>query len=155
MITLTEEERLALGLPLEGEVSVNSYNQVAHQINSELLRFAGATGYAFNADGSIQSTTPEGITLEFAEANYLAYPKFHGRPYSDDKTLNSATSSLIQEAFVLHFSTAGTPYQTIFDKIITQVVSGEKAIEWASWLLVREAIIQEKITYKTTTPWGV
>ncbi len=154
MIELSAEERQALGLPLEGEVSQNSYDQVKYTINSELLRFAGATGWALDPDGNIESVTPSDITLESAEAVYLSYPKFHGRPYADEKSLNVAVSGLIQDAFVEYFSTKGTPYQTEFDKIITLVVSGQMADEWAEWLTIREGIIAEKNAYKATTTWG-
>ena len=96
MINLSVEERQALGLPLEGEVSPHSYDQVKYTINSELLKFAGATGWALDPDGNIESVTPSDITLESAEAIYLAFPKFHGRPYSDEKSLNVAVSGLVK-----------------------------------------------------------
>jgi len=154
MINLSAEERQALGLPLEGEVSQNSYDQVKYQINSELLRFAGATGWALDVDGNIESVTPAEITLESVEAAYMAYPKFHGRPYANEKSLNIAVADLLQDAFVKHFSTKGTPYQTEFDKIITLVVSGQMVTEWAEWLEIRSNILREKDNYKTTTTWG-
>jgi hypothetical protein len=154
MIKLTEEERLALGLPLEGEVSQNSYDQVKYAINSELLRFAGATGWSLDPDGNIESVTPSDITLESAEAIYLAYPKFNGRPYADDKSLNQAVTELIQAAFVAHFSTKDSPYQATFDKVMTLVVSGELQAEWSDWLPIREVIIAGKNAYKATTTWG-
>ena len=155
MINLTEEERLALGLPLEGAVSQNSYDQVKYQINSELLKFAGATGWALDQDGNIESVTPAGITLESAEAIYLAYPKFNGRPYADDKSLNQAVSGLIQDAFVTHFSTKDSSYQATFDKVMTLVVSGQLSAEWAEWLEIRGTIIMDKDAYKASTTWGV
>ena len=154
MIELSAEERQALGLPLEGEVSQNSYDQVKYQINSELLRFAGATGWSLDQDGNIESVTPEGITLEQAEATYLAYPKFNGRPYADEKSLNQAVSGLIQDAFVAHFSTKDSSYQSTFDKVMTLVVSGELQAEWAEWLVIRADIIAKKNAYKATTTWG-
>ena len=154
MINLTAEERQALGLPLEGEVSQNSYDQVKYTINSELLKFAGATGWALDANGNIESVTPSDITLESAEAIYLAYPKFNGRPYADDKSLNQAVTGLIQGAFVDHFSTMGSPYQATFDKVMTLVVSGELQAEWGDWLPIREAIIAGKNAYKASTTWG-
>jgi hypothetical protein len=155
MIQLTEEERLALGLPLEGAVSQHSYDQVKYQINSELLKFAGATGWALDQDGNIESVTPAGITLESAEAIYLSYPKFNGRPYADDKSLNQAVSGLIQDAFVAHFSTKDSPYQATFDKVMTLVVSGQLQTEWAEWLEIRDGIIDGKNAYKASTTWGV
>ena len=154
MINLSVEERQALGLPLEGEVSPHSYDQVKYTINSELLKFAGATGWALDPDGNIESVTPSDITLESAEAIYLAFPKFHGRPYSDEKSLNVAVSGLLQDAFVEYFSTKGTPYQTEFDKIITLVVSGQMADEWAEWLTIREGIMSEKADYMTKVTWN-
>ncbi len=154
MINLSVEERQALGLPLEGEVSPHSYDQVKYTINSELLKFAGATGWALDPDGNIESVTPSDITLESAEAIYLAFPKFHGRPYSDEKSLNVAVSGLLQDAFVEYFSTKGTPYQTEFDKIITLVVSGQMADEWAEWLTIREGIMSEKADYMTKVTWS-
>ena len=154
MIQLKAEERQALGLPLEGEVPQNSYDQVKYTINSELLKFAGATGWSLDQDGNIETVTPSDITLESAEAIYLAYPKFNGRPYADDKSLNQAVSGLIQEAFVAHFSTKGSPYQSTFDKVMTLVVSGQLQTEWASWLEVRAGIIEGKNAYKATTTWG-
>jgi hypothetical protein len=154
MINLSVEERQALGLPLEGEVSPHSYDQVKYTINSELLKFAGATGWALDPDGNIESVTPSDITLESAEAIYLAFPKFHGRPYSDEKSLNAAVSGLVKSAFVGHFSTKDSPYQSTFDKVITLVVSGQMADEWAEWLTIREGIMSEKADYMTKVTWS-
>jgi len=154
MIELSEEERLALGLPLEGEVSQHDYDQVKYRINSELLKFVGATGWSLDQDGNIESVTPEGITLEQAEEIYLNYPKFNGRPYADDSSLNRAVTGLLQDAFVAHFSTKDSPYQSTFDKVMTLVVSGELQSEWAEWLTIRADIIARKNAYKATTTWG-
>ena len=153
MIELTQEEIAALGLPAD-TTPENAYDQAKYQINSELLRFAGATGWALDNDGNIQSVTPSDITLEDAKATYLAYPKFNGRPYADEKSLNTAVSNLLQQKFVSHFSTNDSSYQTIFDKVITLALSGELQQEWSEWLTIRKQVLADKEAYKLTTPWG-
>jgi len=153
MITLTQEEIEALGLPSE-TTPENAYNKAKFRINSELLRFAGATGWALDQEGNIESVTPSDITLESAEAFYTSYPKFNGRPYADEKSLNEAVTRKIQKSFVEHFSSNDSPYQSTFDKVMTLVVSGELQTEWSEWLTIRSGIIESKNAYIATTPWG-
>lgn len=153
MIELTQEEIEALGLPAD-TTPENAYNQAKHTINSELLRFAGATGWALDQEGNIQSVTPSDITLESAEALYMSYPKFNGRPYADEASLNKAAAKAIENAFVAHFSSNGSDYSTIFDKVVTLRLSGELEAEWNEWMTIRGNLIAEKEAYKASTPWG-
>lgn len=147
MIELTSQELEALGLPPETEVTENTYSQYANRINGILLTFAGATGYALNSDGSIQWTTPEGITIEQAEATYLAYPKFRGRPYSNEKDLNNVISKLIQDEFVSHFASNGGNYVDVFSKVMTLKLEGDTSLDWEGWMTKRNAILDEKAAY--------
>lgn len=147
MIELSRQELEALGLPPETEVTESVYNQHVIAINGVLLQFAGATGYALGGDGSIQWVTPEGITIEQAESNYLSYPKFHGRPYANETELNSAVATLIQDAFVSHFASNGGRYIDVFSKVMTLKLEGDASIDWDGWLTKRNAILDEKASY--------
>jgi len=146
MITLTQEEIEALGLP-SNTTSADAYDQAVHRINSELLRFAGATGWALDQDGNIQSVTPEGITLEQAEEDYLSYPKFRGRAYSNEQSLNNAVSKLIQEEFVSHFTSNGGNYVDVFSKVMTLKLEGDVNLDWEGWITKRNEILDDKTTY--------
>ncbi len=152
MIELTTEERQELGLPLDGPVSENSYNQVAHQINSTILQFAGATGFALGMNGEVQWVTPDTITLADAEQVYLNWPRFHGRPYRDVESLNKAVATMLRTAFTNVFSGNSSGYEDTFAKVMTLKLEGDADVEakWSDWLTDRKNILNEKAAYIAT-----